>query len=164
MNAHYPSFMPQKSNREQQRHLSRPSGNPKQDSSYFNGALVLAVTSGSGAVFATVFSSSSPSRFHVFICQTKRHCIKTRRHFAGYSELLSPTPKRLKLSPLPHRRHFAGYSELLSPTPKRLKVSLLPHRKTQRNSTRRRRHFMLMAVARSARRARAYKNDVSGVN
>ena len=139
MNAHYPSFMPQKSNREQQRHLSRPSGNPKQDSSYFNGALVLAVTSGSGAVFATVFSSSSPSRFHVFICQTKRHCIKTRRHFAGYSELLSPTPKRLK-------------------------VSLLPHRKTQRNSTRRRRHFMLMAVARSARRARAYKNDVSGVN
>ena len=32
--------MPQKSNREQQRHLSRPSGNPKQNSSYFNGRLV----------------------------------------------------------------------------------------------------------------------------
>ena len=41
MNAHCPSFMPQKSNREQQRHLSRPSGNPKQNSSYFNGRLVI---------------------------------------------------------------------------------------------------------------------------
>ena len=44
MNAHCPSFMPQKSNREQQRHLSRPSGNPKHTSSYFNGRLVLELT------------------------------------------------------------------------------------------------------------------------
>ena len=71
MNAHCPSFMPQKSNREQQRHLSRPSGNPKQNSSYFNGRLVVGGndidTLIDSKISASASSSSNSSDVAIFV-------------------------------------------------------------------------------------------------